>query len=97
MNWEEKICSTIISGLRAGKSVTEISKLNNLNTKNQITFIRTKRNRKSNSKFLIVIVSKFPVSAMVLGLINNKAEVMATHFFAKGLEINTDKYLKVLK
>ena len=54
-------------------------------------------NRKSKSKVPIVIMTKFPAPVTVLGLVSNKADVMPTHFFAMGLKINTDKYLKVLK
>jgi len=97
MNSEEKICSTIISGLRAGWSVTEIIikqfENNNLNNLPQ----DKKVNRKSKSKVPILIKTKFPATVMVLGLISNKADVMPSHFFAKGLKTNTEKHLKVLK
>ena len=52
--------------------------------------------RKNNSGVPIVMVTKFHAIAMVLGLISNKGYVMPTHFFAKGLKIITEEYLKVL-
>jgi len=36
-------------------------------------------NRNSNSKVPIVIVTKFPATVMVLGLVSNKADVMPSH------------------
>ncbi len=45
----------------------------------------------------IVMATKFPATVMVLGMVSNEADVMPPHIFAKGLKINTEEYVKVLK
>ncbi len=63
-----------------------------------------KVNRKNNrwlcadiSDVPIVMATKFPATVMVLGVVSNEGDVMPPHIFAKGLKINTEEYVKVLK
>jgi hypothetical protein len=43
------------------------------------------------------MATKFPATVMVLGVVSNEGDVVPPHIFAKGLKINTEEYLKVLK
>jgi hypothetical protein len=61
-------------------------------------------NRKNNrwlcaniSEVPIVMATKFPGTVMVLGVVSNEGDVMPPHIFAKGLKINNEEYLKVIK
>ncbi len=45
----------------------------------------------------IVMTTKFPANVMVLGIVSNKGDVMPPHIFPKGLRVNTDEYLDVIK
>jgi hypothetical protein len=63
-----------------------------------------KVNKKNNrwlcadiSKVPIVMATKFAATVMVLGMVSNEGDVMPPHIFAKGLKINTEEYVKVLK
>jgi len=44
-----------------------------------------------------VMGTKFPTTVMVPGVVSNEGDVMPPHNFAKGLMIDTKKYLEVLK
>jgi hypothetical protein len=41
------------------------------------------------SEVPIIMSTKFPATVMVLGVVSNEGDVMPTHFFPKGLKINT--------
>jgi hypothetical protein len=63
-----------------------------------------KVNRKNNrwlcadiSEVPIIMATKFPATVMVLGVVSNQGDVMPPHFFQKGLKINAQEYLKVLR
>ncbi len=43
------------------------------------------------------MVTKFPANVMVLSVVSNKGDVMPPHIFRKGLMVNTDEYLGVIK
>jgi hypothetical protein len=45
----------------------------------------------------IVMVTKFPANVMVLSVVSNEGNVMPPHIFPKGLKVNTDEYLDVIK
>ena len=81
-------------------------------SKGQLIFFSDKKNflqdqkvnRKNNrwlcsdiSKGPIMMASMFPATVMVLGVISNEGDVMPPHFFAKGLKINDEEYVKVLR
>lgn len=52
---------------------------------------------KSIEEVPVVMKTKFPASVMVLGVISSEGDVMAPHFFEKGLRLNAETYIKVLK
>jgi len=63
-----------------------------------------KVNRKNNrwlcwniSEVPIMMASMFPATVMVLGVVSNEGDVMPPHFFAKGLKIYAEEYVKVLR
>jgi hypothetical protein len=63
-----------------------------------------KVNRRNNrwlcsdpSEVPIVMATKFPAAVMVLGVISNEGDVMPPHIFPRGLKVNTDEYLAVMK
>ena len=43
-----------------------------------------------------VIHTKFPASAMVLGVVSSEGDVMPPHFFTGGLRVNADAYTEML-
>jgi hypothetical protein len=45
----------------------------------------------------IVMATKFPANVMVLGVVSNGGDVMPPHIFPKGLRVNTEEYLDVMK
>ena len=45
----------------------------------------------------IVMSTKFPATVMVLGVVSNEGDVMPPYFFPKGLKINMEEYIKVLR
>ncbi len=49
------------------------------------------------SKVPIVMATKFPTAVMVLDVISNEGEVMSPHIFPRGIKVNTDEYLTVMK
>jgi hypothetical protein len=63
-----------------------------------------KVNRRNNrwlcsdpTKVPIVMATKFPANVMVLGVVSNEGDVMPPHIFPKGLRVNTDEYLDMIK
>ena len=44
-----------------------------------------------------VMQTKFPATIMVFGVIESEGDVMPPYFFPKGVKVNTEEYLKVLK
>jgi hypothetical protein len=40
------------------------------------------------------MATMFLMTVMVLGMVSNEGDVMPPHIFAKGLEINTEEYVK---
>ena len=42
-------------------------------------------------------IQKFPATVMVLSVVSNKGDVMPPHFFEKGLGVNAEEYVKVLR
>jgi hypothetical protein len=45
----------------------------------------------------IVMTTKYSATVTVLGVVSNKGDFMPPHFFAKGLKINAEEYVKVLR
>ena len=45
----------------------------------------------------IVMSTKFPATVMVLGVVSNEGDVMPPYFFPKGLKINMEELIKVLR
>jgi hypothetical protein len=43
------------------------------------------------------MVTKFPATVMVLGVVSNESDVMPSHFFEKGPKLNAQEYLKVMQ
>ncbi len=43
------------------------------------------------------MATKFPANVMVLSVVSNEGDVMPPHIFPKGLRVNTDEYLNVIK
>ena len=44
-----------------------------------------------------VMHTQFPATVMVLSVVSNKGHVMPPHFFEKGLRVNAEEYMKVLR
>ncbi len=45
----------------------------------------------------IVMATRFPANVMVLGIVSNEGDVMPPHIIPKGLRVNTEEYLDVIK
>ena len=45
----------------------------------------------------VVMSTKFPSTVMVLGVVSNEGDVMPPHFFKRGLRVNADIYIDVLR
>jgi transposase-like protein len=88
-----------------------LNKLNKPSENGQLIFFSDEKNfsqdqkvNKKNNRWLcsdatkvpVVMATKFPSSVMVLGVISNEGDVMPPHFFAKGLRLNSEEYVKVL-
>ena len=97
---------------RCEKAKLMLNKLKSPVVRNPLIFFSDEKNfnqdqkvNRKNNRWLasdrhevpIVMSTKFPTTTMVLGVVSNEGDVMPPHFFAKGLKINTEEYLKVLK
>ncbi len=97
---------------RCAKAKLLLGKLKRPVVQNQLIFFSDEKNfsqdqkvNRRNNRWLcadpsqvpIVMSTKFPSTVMVLGVVSNEGDVMPPHFFEKGLKINTEEYLKVLK
>ncbi len=97
---------------RLEKAKLLLNKLKNPAANGQLIFISDEKNfsqdqkvNKKNNRWLcadisevpIVMATKFPATVMVLGVVSNEGDMMPPHIFAKGLKINTEEYVKVMK
>ena len=97
---------------RFEKAKLLLNRLKRVKNKNPLIFFSDEKNfsqdqkvNRRNNRWLatnitevpIVMATKFPTTTMVLGVVSNEGDVMPPHFFAKGLKINTEEYLKVMK
>ena len=55
------------------------------------------RRNEDPSDFPHVMYTKFPATAMVLGVASNEGHVMPTHFFRQGLRVNAATYIEVFE
>jgi hypothetical protein len=44
-----------------------------------------------------VITTKFLATVILLGVVSNKGDMRLSNFFARGLKINAEEYVKVLR
>jgi hypothetical protein len=97
---------------RLEKTKLMLNKLKNPTANNQLIFLSDEKNfrqdqkvNKKNNRWLFADISevpfvmaiKFPATVMILGVVRNEGDMMPPHIFTKGLKINTEEYLKVLK
>lgn len=68
-------------------------------------FTQEQKINKQNHRYLtddpdevpVVVKIKFPINIMVLGVISSEGDIMPPYFFEKGLRVNSDEYIKVLR
>lgn len=97
---------------RLDKAKKLLSKFKNSKEKSPLIFFSDEKNfqqdqvvNKQNNRWLckninevpIIMKTKFPAAIMVMGVVSNEGDIMAPHFFSKGLRLNSDTYLEVLK
>jgi hypothetical protein len=97
---------------RFAKAKILLNRLKTPAANNQLIFFSDEKNfsqdqkvNRKNNRWLcaditevpIVMATKFPATVMVLGVVSNEGDVMPPHFFAKGLKINAEEYIKVLR
>ena len=68
-------------------------------------FTQDQKVNKQNDRWLcevpeevpIVMSTKFPAAVMVLGVVSNEGDIMPPHFFERGLRVNAEVYIDVMR
>jgi DNA-binding Lrp family transcriptional regulator len=97
---------------RLEKAKMLLNRLKKPSSNGQLVFFSDEKNfsqdqkvNKKNNRWLcadirevpVVMSTKFPTTVMVLGVVSNEDDVMPPHFFPRGLKINTEEYIRVLR